>query len=159
MVSLFVYKMLVSTLLSPEQLMHANKLIRDFIWKGKRPWISMLTLKKKKNQGGLRLVNLIAKQESLLISWVFKLNMDPFLCYSAYNNLCPIVKERIWQCNLNVKDVVKWFNTEEFWPQVLRAWSKINYRDPQSKLEIREQLLWWNSSILIQNKPVIWQVL
>ena len=63
MSSLFVFKMLTLNDMPNDVLQEANRLITEYIWEGKRPKISMATLKKKKEQGGLCLVDLEAKQK------------------------------------------------------------------------------------------------
>ena len=44
-----------------------------------------------------------------------------------------------------------------FWVQVLYSWSLINYRDPENREEVLEQIIWMNSNILIGGKPIIWK--
>ena len=77
--SLFVYKMLTLTSMSTEQLNTANGIINEFIWVGKRPKISVHTLRRRKDQGELRLVNLEAKQSALKIAQIVKFAEHPFV--------------------------------------------------------------------------------
>ena len=48
-----------------------NKLIMNFIWRGKRAKINFNILKQPKDEGGLRLVDLRSKHIALLIQWLF----------------------------------------------------------------------------------------
>ena len=42
-----------------------------------------------------------------------------------------------------------------FWCETLLAWWSINFKDPQSKAEVLEEYLWYNSNIRINKKPVL----
>ena len=64
--SLFVYKMSVMENLTEEQLNQIDNKIHTFLWSGKvRGRIAMETLKKDKGKGGLRLVDMKAKQKAI----------------------------------------------------------------------------------------------
>ena len=152
---LFVYKMTSMLDMDDKQIRLINGLIKNFIWCGKRAKIGFETLMKKKEQGGACLVNIKAKQDALKIAWIVKLNDDLFLSNCAYTQLDKVLRQHIWLCNLNCKDIKARFDAKDFWVQVLIAWSKINVRNPQSCQEIRE-FLWLNSNIRINNKPVVW---
>ena len=154
--SLFVYKMAVMISLSEEQVKIVNNKIRNFIWGGKKSKISLDRLQKKKVQGGLKLVNLIAKQKTMRISWIFKIEQDPFLEARMYNNICQVVKNKIWICNLSATDAKKYFSQTNMWHLILAAWCELNCRSPQMVKEIRNQSLWWNSNIRVDGRPFVW---
>ena len=154
--SLFVYKMQTMLNLSHDQIKEVENIISQFIWKNKRPRIGFRTLTRKKSQGGLKLVDLSCKQDALKIDWIFRLESDPFLADCALQNLDKHLGLLIWYCNLSYKDAVNMYRTDNFWHQVLRAWSKINYSVPATREEILEQVIWLNSQIRIENKPVKW---
>ena len=69
--SLFVNRVSAVMQLMELQLKKVINVITDFIWKGKKPKIAYRTLTKSREQGGIRLVDLSAKQESLRIRWIF----------------------------------------------------------------------------------------
>ena len=54
----------------------------------------MSTLILDKNQAGVQLVRVRAKQDTIYIRWIFKLQ-DPFLQNSVYSALCPVIRELI----------------------------------------------------------------
>ena len=153
--SLFVYKMLTVMTLSQVQLEQINGIIHKFLWKGKRARIAMSTLTKKKNQGGLKLVDLVAKQNALKISWIFKLNQSPFLQAAMYENLTSSLGMSLWKCNLSQTDAMKIFKAS-LWGDIMAAWCLINYRKPSNRLEVLDQVLWLNSDLRINNRPVCW---
>ena len=154
--SLLVYKMSMLADMSPQEIGEAEKLIYDFMWNGKRARISMETLCKKKQQGGLKLVNLKKKQVALRISWIFKLENDPLLAKCAYTLLSPVLDVTIWKCNLKHSDVPKLFQ-KCFWREVLSDWCQYNFVEPCNNSDILNQIIWANSCIKINNTPVIWE--
>ena len=46
------------------------------------------------------------------------------------------------------------FNKNSFWHQVMCAWCHINFEDPIGMNEALNEPIWYNSNILIGNKPV-----
>ena len=157
--SLFVYKMQNLINFSHEQLKLVERIIQDFLWDYKKPKISMSTLCKKNNQFGMKLVNIHAKQKAVKILWIFQLNKNEFLSECAYAQLNPVLRELIWQVNLNKADLTLILGREyNFWTQILEAWCELNYTETITEVEmIRKQILWFNSCIRIGNKPVIWK--
>ena len=156
--SLFVYKMSIMCNLSENRIVQIERMIHDFIWSGKKPKISLDMLKKSKFDGGLGLFDLRAKQDALKISWIFR-ETDQFIKSCLYNSLCSKMGDLIWKCNLRTDHVQKVFVNNEFWTQVLGSWSKLNFKDAckiTSRNAIRDQILWYNSNIVCDNKPIFW---
>ena len=154
--SLFVYKMSTMCNVSDIYIAEIDKLIRNFLWSGRRPKISYMLLQKRKCDGGLKLVNLKAKQKAIKISWLFKDN-DNCIRSCMYEALDKNLGELIWRCNLNKKHVKLLF-AKSFWAEVLEAWSEINFSDECSKkCEIKNQIIWYNSMLLSNNKPIFWK--
>ena len=74
----------------------------------------------------------------------------------AYQNLHSHLKEEIWKCNINPKDVKMTFKYS-FWREVLEAWAAYNF-EPEDEIKpcnIGCRLIWFNSNIRINNK-LIW---
>ena len=105
MASLFVYKMSTTLHVKEEELKETEKLIHSFLWEGRnRGRVAMTMLKKAKEDGGLRLVDLKAKQNALQIQNIFR--MDNFLEECAYRDLQPDLRAIIWRCNIHEKHVL-----------------------------------------------------
>ena len=155
--SLFVYKMMSVTNLSKEQYSKIKALIQDYLWKGRRPKISWYTLTRKMEQGGLRLIDIEAKYKAILISWVHRLSDNATLSMIVYDNLCPVIREKIWQCNLSKKDAMRQFTGENYWSRVLHTWCILNYCEPECADEVLDQIIWCNSYIRIEDRPVFWK--
>ena len=154
--SLFVYKFMTMLNLSESQIKEAENVIKNFLWSGKRPKIAYNTLCKDKLQGGTRLVNLTAKQEALKISWIFRLEDDSTLTECAYNNLDPILRSLIWRCNISKKDCNIYY-ADSFWKEMLLAWTKLNYHEPENKETVLDQIIWNNSWIKSGKKWLNWK--
>ena len=154
--SLFVYKMTVMCDLSETQLKQANGIIHDFIWKGKKAKISARTLTKPYEDGGLKLTDLLAKQKSLHIAWIFR-TKPPFLQECMYSALSTELRELFWKCNLNCKDAKRIFNgNNNLWHSVAQAWAELNFCNPGTKADVLDELIWFNSNIRICNEPICW---
>ena len=117
--SLFVYKVTAMLTLNDTQINQINKMIRDFLWKGGKAKIALETLMKLKEQGGLKLVDITAKQYTCKIAWVFKVENDPFLLECMYCSIAPILRQDIWKCNLSTEYIRKHWDTDNFWVSVL----------------------------------------
>ena len=72
-------------------------------------------------------------------------------------NLCPTLRNEIWKCNLELRDVKILFGVS-FWSDVLTAWCSYNYvANVSSDSEVYSQVIWYNSNIRIQDKPFIFE--
>ena len=63
------------------------------------------------------------------------------------------MSEKIWHCNLKHSDVKRVFPEDNYWVKVLTDWCELNYCEPEGVQNILKQLLWYNSNLLIDNKP------
>ncbi len=157
MASHFVYKL--SALRSPttDQMDEFNKLIVNYVWNSKQPKIKFDILKGKKNQGGLKLVDIQKKDMSLKIQWVNRiLDNDSLYAELAYYFL-PKGGPLIWQCNLHKNDIDIFMTKKNFWKDVLFSWCTVNYKTPINFEDIRNTTIWYNSEIRIKNKPIFYK--
>ena len=81
--------------------MEYNHLIYKFLWSDKKPRITHKKIIQDCAQGGLKLVDLRAKDLAMKASFVTKAIQNPNS--PIYYDL-PIKDERMWQCNLNFLD-------------------------------------------------------
>ena len=154
MASLFVYKFSVLLNLNMNQLNQVHAKIHNFLWNGKKARIAMKTLTKDRKQGGLRLVDIEARQSALKTSWILRLESDHFLATCAYSELNPTLRNLIWRCNLAPRDVRMLFG-DGFWAKILLAWSNVQYNTPSTKSQIWNQIIWLNSYIRVNGKPIV----
>ena len=66
---------------------------------------------------------------------------------------CNVLKENIWRCKLLPSDVKHLKIKNLFWEDVLKSWNEYNYYHNQ---EIENQIIWYNSSLRINQKPIMW---
>ena len=109
-----------------------------------------------KDQGGQRLVDLIAKERALKIQWIFRARQELFFNVVSISNLIPQLGQFIWQCNLQVSDIPKVIQNSTLWSDVLEAWCIYNYSEPQDIQEILHQIIWCSSLIWVGDRPIIW---
>ena len=153
--SLFVYKMQVLPQIPEKMVQQIEEEIKSFLWSGKRAKLSLSILKCSKNNGGLGLVDLRAKQISLMLRWVKLYFENSTICNIANQFLGAKAKEHdIWSCNLTEEDAQVIIPTNSYWRQVYQCWCKQTYTQPQNRQNILLQPLWWNSNIKINNKPM-----
>ena len=154
MSSLFVYKMLVLPNMDNRQVVCIEKLCNEFIWKGKRPKIKMSVLQNPKHKGGLKLVNFATKQKSLKLSWIKRIDTNPELQY-IYEWLVPMLGKNIWKVNLSTKHINMFVKWDSNWHRILYDWCDAHYTEEFVGEEVKTQILWLNSNILVDGKPLL----
>ena len=140
--SLFVYKLQVMQNMTKRQIADVEKMFREFLWHNWASRISHRTLENCKEHGGPRLCNIAKKQDCLKIAWIFKIEEDNLTARCVYEDLEPTLHSLIWRCNLSTQDTRKEFASNSYWHETLIAWCKVNYRDPQNKAKVLDQIIW-----------------
>ena len=132
-------------------------MILDFIWDSKNPKKSYDKLIKDMSNLAIKLVDFCAEDIALKAAWP--------ICWQQreqkelqwfYHNL-PISDPRIWECNLDPKDVIKMMDMESLSlaPSILKAWAEVHFTPVESdNIAILDHKLWGNSLIKRQNIPV-----
>lgn len=152
--SLFVYKMMVLPNLHADCIKQFTKSIRNFLWNNKKPRIALTILQADKSMGGLRLVNLKNKEISIKSLWIEQIhNNDSFFRRIFYNQLKIKIEDRVWECNLQPRDIRKICHSS-FWADVLIAWFHYNKKPIDNVNKIAGQALWYNSFIIIDGRMV-----
>ena len=95
------------------------------------------------------------KDQSLKFSWVKDILSDSFIESVGYHNIHPQLREEIWECNLNTKDIGRLKIKNTFWESVMIAWCELNYRKFVPPDEIMYEYLWYNSHIRRADQPFI----
>ena len=154
-ISLMVYKMSVLSLM-PKDIIHPFiKLIRDYVWKGRRVEIAYHVLTARKDQGGFNLANIEKCDQSLKISWVFHVEFDQVIENLAYYFLNNQIRDLIWQCSIALEDVCILIPKKKFWRDVLNTLAQYNILQPLNQEQVLEQVLWLNSAIHVKNLSTI----
>ena len=155
--SQFVFRLQVLPTLPTSLSKEIKGLIRKFIWEGKSAKIAYNRLIKSYEEGGLQLQDIINKDWAFKANWLLKWDtLDPFLQGLA-RKLFPAGLRKILAnanydpkvFNLSIKDLqnLTAINPDQnnVWYDSLVAWAKINHCSPQSKSNIMEQTLLYNS--------------
>ena len=156
-ISLFVYRMSVLPMLPEKYYQRYESLVQKFIWNDKRSKIASKVLYGNKQDGGLGLCSIRNKDLAVKVNWVLRLNRDSSLKQLASEVLKEQIGELIWQCSIKPKDAEQMFKTRGFWQDVLIAWSKFTHSELQTKEEPRNEVIWMNSNIKIENKLIYWK--
>ena len=145
---------------SPPELFYTkhDEMVRNFLWRGKRDKIPFKLLLSGKECGGLKLVNLKIRNSALKISWLFKTNV---FARNIKESIAPMeLGHDFWDCQLNSKHVKLFLPdwTPVFWKQVTEEWFAFTWGfDEEDPNRIRSQVLWCNSNILVENRPLYWK--
>ena len=152
--SLFVYKMMVLPMIPKNVVKSVDNMIREFLWNGKKAKISYQILQNPKKEGGLNLVNLSKKDLALKATWPIILSEEEEYAEMVYRIMrCSKIKEDIWRCSIMPDDVKNMKIKNQFWEDVLVSWATFN---SYHNRRIENQILWYNSRIRVNNKPIMW---
>ena len=155
LMSQLVYKLSVLPSPANEFIDTLQSLFFKFLWGKRRPKIKQAVLFSDKECGGLKIPNIHFKNASFKAAWVKRILEKPNY-FMTENEI--LSKELFWKCNFNVKTVnqiLEIFKIRSmFWKDVVRSWSLINYKLPETQEEIGSQILWLNTSIQINKKVV-----
>ena len=153
--SLFTYKMSTLPQMSTQQVSKLHEIINKLLWKGGKIKIPLHVLQRKKQHGGLGLVNFTVKHEALHIQWVKKVCECDFMRSYVFNWTLPGVDDFMWQCNISSEDAQKLITKNSFWKDVVISWARYHYYIPSDVESIRSQIIWYNSHIRIDGKVLI----
>ena len=135
-----------------------KRLIIDFIWNGKPSRIRYSKLIQNLPQGGLKLVDLAAKNHSLKAAWVVRWQKTNRLNSSSlkwlYSNL-PFKDSRIWECNFDTADL-RCLGQSHFdmGRQILHSWSLLTFQD-DFDYSICEHTPIWGNSLMSNNRVTL----
>ena len=152
-VSRFVYRLMVLRKMPKQYLSTLQSVISNFLWnngKAKIPW-GVLTLPSK--LGGISLVNIKLKDIALKVQWAIKIQEDKTLRILAYQLLQNKYGNNIWEANLNSRDVIMMFDTQNFWGDALLDWSELKFNKGENVTDVLSQPLFLNSYIRVNDKP------
>ena len=155
--SLFVYRLAVIPKLLYENIKSYNNIIKNLIWDGKCSKVALEILQGLKEDGGVNLADIEAKDKALKLQWVFTINRNLALKTLAYDLLNNPIHDYIWEINMNQRDAEKIFIKQGFWPDVFKLWASTTYGEPKASDEVQGQIIWWNSFIRIEGEPIFWE--
>ena len=111
-------------------------------------------------QGGIKLADLTYRDRSLKFQWVRRLHDDNTLLMKlAMYYIKPLIRNSVfWECNFKKSDISYVCDaTKGFWNDVVCAWAEGNYCEEIEYEQRTSQVLWLNSLIRIDHKPVFFK--
>ena len=159
--SLLVYQMQMLPFMQKGDIVKLNKIVENFIWRGKKPKIKLNSLQRSVEQGGLRLFSPECKDKSIKIAWVKRFqSFDPFSKQLALYCINPkINNQEIWYLNLDKRDLGSFCKPNEFWKCVMEAWCEYNFHTVDEINKMLHQRIWFNSHIRVNDKPIFYKTL
>ena len=134
----------------------------SFIWNGpNKDKIKRNLLVQPYDVGGLKMTHILSQNYVLKLSWLKRLTHPDF--NGKWKELVfvqlPSLQGDIWRCNIDHKDIAFVFKKtySSFWKEIIRIWFDFTFYQPKKIIEIKAQVLWYNSLIKIQDKPVLFR--
>ena len=138
-----------------DQLKIINTSMFEFLWNKNPDKIKRKTIVQNIENGGLKMIDTNKFLKSLKSNWVKRLldTTNNGLWKVFYNKkINKYGGKLVFESNLNTKDLIQLFPIKGFFQDVILSWFEI--RDSQDEDCIGKQILWNNSKIKIQNKPI-----
>ena len=133
-----------------------QQLLFKFLWSNKNDKIKRCLLYNDYNEGGLKMPHMLSFNNAMKITWVkryFDVNNEGKWKVFFKAALNDIGGDNFIKWNLSFTHLQFGENTDQFWKDVLIAWSHYRYYNPVKFKEIISQPLWFNSHILVGNRP------
>jgi len=135
-----------------------EQIIFNFLWEGKRNYIKKDILINNYEMGGLNIPHFQTICVAQKIAWAKRyLALDNISQWgSIVNNILKHLGGKfLFRCNLTEKDIAHLHIKSDFWINVLKSWCQYTYLDTIQNSDIKEQIIWLNSKIRVDNKPLL----
>lgn len=159
----FIY--LIMSLPAPSQ--HFFKIyeqkIFEFLWDGKPEKIKRKILYNEYEQGGLKLLNLEALCSTLKASIVPKIYQNTeWYTNVLLDNTHLLGKKKLYPFLQLLPSHYPYVenlmgNISGFIKEIARSWWCFQFFEPEKREDILQQIIWMNSNIVIDGKPVFWK--
>ena len=136
-----------------EVLQDITRTLYNFLWNSNTDKISRKIIVQDIENGGLKMINIPFFLNALKASWVKRIldNNNNGLWKTTYTKLLePLGGTFFFNCNCSNDHIKKLVPKNQFFIDVLEAWCKINFKEPDLFLQ---QSVWMNSKLLLDNKP------
>ena len=153
---LFQYVIQTTDAIKQKDIVKFNGLVKQFMW-GKKAKIPLCTLMLPKEKGGIGLYNIQLRDMASKAAMMARVKNNKSLSNYLYQ-LTPKIKcieHHLWEMNLAEKHIKELDVRDTYWANALRSWAKFNYQEQQSVVHIKEQYLWFNSTICIGEKTIL----
>ena len=139
----------------PIVITEVKKVLLDFIWNGGTPKIAYNTLIQDIEDGGLKLVDFESKVKSLKLGWIKRLCDESNGKWKAAPSAMYKTSDLkfYFKCNYSCRKDIPC----KFYTDVHNYFSEINTLQCPNEEIIKNQVIWNNRYITIQNKPFVWE--
>ena len=156
--SLFTHKFLALPTPPEDFFKQYKQRVTRFIWgENIPPKAAYNKIIQKYERLGLQLVDLKSKDLAMKATWPVRWSERELKETSWLYTEYPVKDERIWQCNISSKDIIQHItdNSMASSAYILYAWAVVNFQPVlETPEEILDTVLWGNSMIHRQNKPL-----
>ena len=107
------------------------------------------------------MTHIVSQNKALKLCWIWRLTHPDF--NGKWKHLIsvqlPKLGENIWKCNIHSKDIPYIFTNLHsiFWKEIVQIWCNFNFAKPETLNDIKIQVIWYNSCIRIQQKPIFYK--
>ena len=136
-----------------------HQLFFNFLWNGKGDKIKRNVIIADYTDGGLRMLDIASFNKALKSTWIKKyLDKENHGKWKIFFDLelDSYGKELVFTSNMSKRDASKYINlSDPLIKEVHETWTEINFENTINSMEqFRQQYLWQNSLIKIENKPI-----
>ena len=130
--------------------------LNEFLWMGRGMRIGYNKLIKKYNKGGLKPVDMEAKNKSLKCKWI-QMSTESKAFWAKYaNTVLPMPIEQIQNCNIVRKHAEK-IEGKSIWFDVWKAWESFKNKENDTIINPEQEIIWFNSNITILGHPIFYE--
>ena len=148
--SLYIYKLSVLPHIPESYWKRIKDIFQSFLWNNRKPKIKLDILQGNKTDGGCGLANMAKRNQALKVGWVWKVLEKKQTRDRAYYLMENPIDDDIWRIQLIHEHTKLICTSSSFWHDVLTAWCDFTFDAPVNKNEVKDELLWFNSNILIK---------
>ena len=157
LVSQLIYRLTVLPTPDADTIKIIDVILYDFLWDQKPHRIAKKTISNLKKEGGLKMINVKLKDESLKISWIKRILENPrYSICPILDRYCKIEIPLLLKCNLEYKDIEYAFSKPIplFWQNVIQSWCNYNFKPIDTTNDPTSDIIWFNSNIRIDNRVI-----
>ena len=156
--SQLIYRLSVLPTPQPDIMKSIDMTFYNYLWKDKPHKISKTVVTLPYDQGGIKMVDIYKKDQSLKITWIKRIWEEPeyHIC-PTLDKVNKIPTKLLFKCNLHSKDIAHCWKKlpAPFWVDMMQHWCEYNYTNIEDcSDDVLNEMIWFNSNIRVQNKPV-----
>ena len=135
----------------------ADKLMFKFLWSNKKPYVKRTTIVANINEGGLKMVHFESMVKAIKLNWIKRFDKSKSNYYNLVDCLIgmKVTISNLVKCHIKKKDLEGIQNS--FYKQIMMYWSSIYTAQTMTPTEIYNQVIWVNSSVSVDSKPILYK--